>query len=85
MRDMEIRTLKCQDELDLYRYRVQESQKDITELKLKIDVSNSTISGLTSEKNHLTLEVKELRELNMIYEKKTKQLMHDLQETTGQL
>ena len=48
-------------------------------------MSNSTVSSLTSEKRHLTLEVKELRELNEIYEKKTKQLMYDLSETTGQL
>lgn len=72
MRDMELRILKCQDELDIYRYKVQESHKDNTELKLKIDVSSSTIAGLTSEKSHLTLEVKELRELNTIYETKTK-------------
>jgi hypothetical protein len=45
---------------------------------LKIDVNASTISGLESEKSHLTLEVKELRELSGIYEEKTKQLMHDL-------
>lgn len=50
-----------------------------------MDVSISTISGLESEKSHLTLEVNELRELNAMYEEKTKQLMHDLQETTSQL
>lgn len=81
MRDMELRTNKAQDELDLFRYKVQEAHKDNTELRLKIDVNNSTISGLESEKSHLTLEVKELRELSTIYEEKTKQLMHDLQET----
>ena len=75
---METRTGKCQDELDLYRYKVQENLKDNTELKLKIDVSNSTIAGLSSEKSHLTLEVRELRDLTAIYEKKTKELMHDL-------
>jgi hypothetical protein len=47
-------------------------------LKLKIDVSNSTIAGLSSEKSHLTFEVRELRDLTAIYEKKTKELMHDL-------
>ena len=85
MRDMELRTNKAQDELDLFRYKVQEAHKDNTELRLKIDVNNSTISGLESEKSHLTLEVKELRELSTIYEEKTKQLMHDLQETQSQL
>lgn len=83
MKDMDIRTTKAQDELDTFRFKLQECQKDNTELKLKIDVSVSTISGLESEKSHLTLEVNELRELNTMYEEKTKQLMHDLQETTS--
>jgi hypothetical protein len=39
---------------------------------LRLDVSSSTISGLESEKSHLTIEVKELRELNTMYENKTK-------------
>lgn len=85
MKDMEIRTNKAMEELDSFRFKLQESYKDNTELKLKMDVSISTISGLESEKSHLTLEVKELRELNTMYEEKTKQLMHDLQETTSQL
>jgi chromosome segregation ATPase len=85
MKDMEIRTNKAMEELDSFRFKLQESYKDNTELKLKMDVSISTISGLESEKSHLTLEVNELRELNTMYEEKTKQLMHDLQETTSQL
>lgn len=59
--------------------------RDNTELKLKIDVSHSTIAGLDSEKSHMILELKELRELTTMYESKTKQLMLDLQETTSQL
>lgn len=38
-----------------------------------------------SEKKHLTLELKETKELQHIYEEKTKQLMEDLQNTTGEL
>jgi chromosome segregation ATPase len=64
---------------------MQECLKDNTELKLKIDVNASTISGLESEKSHLTMENKELRELNNMYEAKTKQLMVDLQDTTSSL
>jgi chromosome segregation ATPase len=64
---------------------MQECLKDNTELKLKIDVNASTISGLESEKSHLTMENKELRELNSMYEAKTKQLMVDLQDTTSNL
>ena len=85
MRDMDLRTQKCQDELDLFRYKVQESQKDNTELKLKNDVHVSSIDGLESEKKHLTLELVEIKEQRTIFEEKTKKLMIDLQETTGQL
>lgn len=54
-------------------------------MKLKMDVYESTVNGLTSEKKHLTLELKETKELLNIYEEKTKTLMEDLQNTTGEL
>jgi len=85
VRDMELRTQKSADELDTFRYKVQEGQKDITELKLKIDVLKSTNDGLISEKKHLLLELSETKELMNIYEKKTNQLMAELQNTTGEL
>lgn len=50
-----------------------------------MDVFQSTCDGLNSEKKHLTLELKETKELLHIYEEKTKQLMEDLQNTTGEL
>ena len=85
VRDMELRTQKSADKLDTFRYKVQEGQKDITELKLKIDVLKSTNDGLISEKKHLLLELSETKELMNIYEKKTNQLMAELQNTTGEL
>ena len=69
----------------MYRYEVQDAQKENTEMKLKMDVFQSTCDGLQSEKKHLTLELKETKELLHIYEEKTKQLMEDLQNTTGEL
>ena len=47
-------------------------------MKLKIDVYQSTIAGLQSEKKHYQLELKETKELLQIYESKTKTLMEDL-------
>lgn len=49
------------DELDLARYKLQDLQKDLTELKLKSDVLVSTNDGLSSEKDHLTIELRETR------------------------
>ena len=54
-------------------------------MKLKMDVYESTTEGLRSEKKHLTLELKETKELLHVYETKTKTLMEDLQKTTGEL
>lgn len=82
---MELRTSRATEELDQYRYKVQEAQKDNTELKLKIDVLKSTVDGLNSEKKHLQLELTETKELMNIYEKKTQSLMNELQSTTGEL
>ena len=59
------------DELDMFRYKVQECMKDITEMKLKLDVQKSTIDGLESEKKHMALELTETRELQAIYEQKS--------------
>jgi hypothetical protein len=41
--------------------------------------------GLASEKRHLSLELKETKELLLIYEKKNKKLMEDLQNANGEL
>jgi chromosome segregation ATPase len=54
-------------------------------MKLKMDVFTSTCEGLQSEKKHLALELKETKELAHIYEEKTKTLMEDLQNATGEL
>ena len=49
---------------------------------MKTDVLQSTNDGLTSEKSHLTTELKETRELSKSYEAKTSQLMEELTQTT---
>lgn len=81
----EIDMKRIQDECDMFRYKVQDTQKDNTELKLKIDVLNSTVDGLTSEKKHMTAELKQNKELLNVYETKTKSLMDDLNRTNGEL
>ena len=64
--------------MDLFRYKVADIEKENTDMKLKIDVYQSTIAGLQSEKKHYQLELKETKELLQIYESKTKTLMEDL-------
>ena len=54
--------------MELFRYKIQDLQKDNTEMKLKIDVQQSRIDGLISESKHQDLELKETRELLQIYE-----------------
>jgi chromosome segregation ATPase len=52
----------------------------MTELKLKTDVLTSINDGLTSEKAHLTVELKETRELQKSYEIKCGELIVQLNE-----
>lgn len=74
----EVRNGQILDECDLLKYQIQESQKMATEMKLKADVLISTNEGLTSEKEHLTSELKETRQLMKGYEKKVGELIVDL-------
>ena len=85
LKDADLKVQKIQDQLDLYRYKVQDGLKDNTELKLKMDVLQSTNEGLSSEKKHLMLELNQTKELLAVFEGKTKSLMEDLQNTTGEL
>ena len=44
-------------------------------MKLRTDVLTSTNDGLTSERAHLTVELKETRELQKSYEQKCNELI----------
>lgn len=54
-------------------------------MRLKTDVLTSVNDGLMSDKEHLTSELKEVRELQRTYEAKCSELMAELTETTSQL
>lgn len=71
LKEVETRLVKSNDELDLVKYKLQDMQKDVTEMKLKSDVLTSTNDGLKNEKEHLVIELKETRELQKSYEEKT--------------
>jgi len=60
-------------------------QKENTELRLKIDVLQSTSGGLSSEKKHLQLELRETKELNERNELKIKELNAELSKTANEL
>ena len=61
LKDNEKRSGNIQETLDLLRYDMQNVQKENTEMKLKVDVLQSTNDGLNSEKKHLALEVRETK------------------------
>jgi chromosome segregation ATPase len=56
--------------------------KDMSSMQLKTDVLTSTNDGLVSEKEHMTMELKETRELAKSYEAKSAELMTALTSTT---
>lgn len=82
--EYEKRNNKIMDEIDLLKYKLQEQQKDNTEMKLKTDILSSANDGLTSEKNHLIIELKETRALQKSYEKKTGELILELNEVSNE-
>ena len=63
LQEYEERYQKTQEELDLTKYRLHESTKDITQMKLKVDVLESQLEGTKNEKQHLALELKETKDL----------------------
>ncbi len=56
----------------------------MTDLRLKSDVLRSTNDGLKSEKDHLTIELRETRILQKSYETKTNELMAELSTITAE-
>lgn len=82
MLDLEKKVESITDERDLATYKLQEQQKDLTELKLKSEVLASTNNALVSEKQHLVMELKQTRELYKTYELKCSELMAELHNVT---
>jgi hypothetical protein len=56
----------------------------MTEMKLKTDVLVSTNDGLTSERAHLTVELRETRDLQRSYETKCGELIISLNEVQNE-
>ena len=67
LKELESRLAKTNDELDMTKYKLQDLQKEITEIKLKSDVLTSANDGLVNEKEHLVIELKETRDLQLTY------------------
>ena len=84
LKEFEDRNARTMDDLDLCKYKLQEQQKDLTDLRLKSDVLRSTNDGLKSEKDHLTIELRETRILQKSYETKTNELMAELSTITAE-
>ena len=85
MREVEQRCQRVVDELDQFRYKIQDLSKENTEMKLKIDVQQSTIDGLSSEIKHSTIELKETKDLLQIYEAKCEDLIKQLTSANAEL
>lgn len=85
LKEVEVRSQQAVNEADAFRYKIQDLQKENTEMRLKIDVQQSTIDGLNSEIKHQSLELKETRDLLKIYEDKCETLINQLTETNAEL
>jgi chromosome segregation ATPase len=78
VQDLEQKFTTAQDELDITKYKLQEMNKDLTELKLKIDVYESQVTGLRNEKQHLASELTQTKDLQKVYEKKCGTLITEI-------
>ena len=73
--DKENQMDKLMTEFDDLRYKYSDMQKDMSEARLKAEVLKSVNDSLTAEKDHLTIELKETRDLEKSYEKKCGELI----------
>lgn len=71
---------KLVSDFDDLRYKHSEMQKEMSESKLQAEVLKSVNDSLTAEKDHLTLELKETRDLEKSYETKCGELIKQLNE-----
>ena len=79
--EFETRNQRTLDEMDNLKMKLQEQAKEITEMKLKTDVLVSTNDGLMAEKEHMTIELRETRDLQKSYEVKCTDLIQKLNNT----
>lgn len=71
-------------ELDDLRFRFADTQKEMSEARLKAEVLKSVNDSLTAEKDHLAIELKETRDLEKSYERKCSELIEKLNDTEGE-
>jgi len=57
--DLEVRLSKANNEIETKNHVLKEKEKEMTEMRLKLDANKALIDGLTSEKNHIELSLKE--------------------------
>lgn len=70
-------------ELDELRFKFADTQKEMSEARLKAEVLKSVNDSLTAEKDHLAIELKETRDLEKSYERKCGELIEKLNEVEG--
>jgi chromosome segregation ATPase len=85
LRDVEARCSRAVEESEAQRKRLHELNKELTELKLKVDVQLSQIDGHKAEIAHLNLELRETKDLYKIYEDKCDSLIKQLTEVNAEL
>lgn len=59
LNDTEVKNSKLNSEIEIKNQTLKEMEKLATEMRLKVDANKALIDGLTSEKNHIELSLKE--------------------------
>jgi hypothetical protein len=67
---------RANSELEMKNLSLKSQEKTVNEMRLKLDANRSLIDGLTSEKNHLELSLKENKDQKEQFKEKCERLQN---------
>lgn len=62
MNDLEVKLSRSNAEVENKNLLLKENERQINEMRLKMEANKSIIDGLTSEKNHVQLTMQEFKD-----------------------
>jgi hypothetical protein len=74
--DLELRLSKALSELDLKSLSLKTLEKESNEQRLRLEANQALLDGLTSEKYHLELSLKEANDQRIQYRDKSERLQN---------
>ncbi len=76
MNDLELKFSKANSEIEQKSLNIKNQEKQLNEFRLKLDANRTLIDGLSSEKNHLELTLKENKDQKEQFKEKCDRLQN---------